>query len=258
MPKHTSRPAGPSLPESAIPATVVWIEHETPHQVLGSFFRQAEGLGAFVPQTTLEEPHQHAPAQSSVVICLEDAERTKLMANVQDSAGETWQLTLRKDQPILRRYYPRADASLAMAYRALDLGVEGKQMSHNQARALKSWWKPSSPVINVSNDGLSFVSTVRLPVGARMQVRLRFPDSATEHTLVGDVVRSTLEVAPPPEQTNPEAPTEAATELEAAYRIAIHLVTVQKDTRDALDKYMRLWLDEELASMRPVDLPSQA
>jgi len=170
------------------------------------------------------------------------------MAQMQAQEGDTWQLALRKDQPILRRYYPRADASLAMAYRAIDLGVEGKKMSVNQGRALKSWWKPSSPIINVSNDGLSFVSTVRLPVGVRVQVRLRFPDSATEHTLVGDVVRSSLE-------QSRQQDSEPGAETEEAYRIAVHLVTVPKETREALDRYMRLWLDEELASLQPVQMP---
>lgn len=213
-------------------ASLIWIEEETPHQVSGGFLRDDDLHGHFFP----DSPSDTLPEHISVVVCLEDTEKSKLMATVTDQQDGSWSLAFRKDQPILRRYYPRADAALAMAFRALDLGAAGKEMSGNQVRTLKSWWKPASSVVNVSNDGLGFASTVKLPVGARVQVRLRFPDESTEHSVVGDVVRSVPETGPGGEEHS---------------RLAVHLINVSPETRDALDRYMRLWLDEELENLHP-------
>lgn len=223
------------MSSTSIPATLVWFLNDQPQELQGTYTGTHEQGGLFQPNS-LPNGAGDGPADARLVLCLEDEARSKLLADCVRNADGSYAVSFRREQPILRRYYPRADAALALGYRAIELGAEAEGFSQNQIRALKAWWKPSSSVVNISNDGISFVSTVRMPMGSRLQLRLRFPDGTTEYALAGKVVRSVPEAGP---------------EGEEYHRLAVHFDHMSRDAKDAIDRYMKLWLDEAIDGLQP-------
>lgn len=227
-------------------AALVWMVDGHPKECKGWLAQLTANQVKMVPA-----PNETLPdAQTPVVVCIEDADKTKWIGTVEDASFDAIQVSLAGIQPRFRRYYPRADTMVAMAWRVLDLGPQGSEFSKNQVRALKQWWRPASTLVNLSNDGLSFLSAPHLPVGARVQVKLRLSQEQEEHSLVAEVVRSAREMVPGSVLTAADSSGEVHEDEEFS-RIALHFPSIPAGTREAISRYMQTWQEDLLETLTP-------
>lgn len=234
------------MPDPTSVVVLIWMRDHLPQECKGWLTTAGSEHVCVVPG-----PGQQLPSPgTSVVVCLDDADKTKWVGSVQTASSDQIEVALSGIQPRFRRYYPRVDMQLAMAWRILDMGPKASEFSKNQTRALKAWWRPASPMVNLSNDGLSFLSAPHLPVGARVQVKLRLPNEQEEHALVAEVVRSARERVPAALLGTAHASSEAHEDEEFS-RIALHFPTIPAGAREAISRYMLDWQEQVLEALVP-------
>ena len=234
------------MSDSTSVAALVWMVDGQPKECKGWLAQISSDQITMVPA-----PNETLPeAQTSVVVCIEDVDRTKWIGTVLTTSYDAIQVALADVQPRFRRYYPRADTLVAMAWRVLDLGPKAGDFSKNQIRALKQWWRPASALVNLSNDGLSFLSSPHLPMGARVQVKLRLSQEQEEHSLVAEVVRSARELVPGSVLSAADSSGEVHEDEEFS-RIALHFPSIPAGTREAISRYMQTWQEDILETLAP-------
>jgi len=209
---------------------VIWTRDGMPNQLNGRVVQRDDELLEMRPdQGVRPEPGARC------VVCVDAPERIKITARVRDSSEEIILLELGRSHHS-RRYYPRVDTVESFMYRLAEpVAVAG--LTPAQISLLRGWCAPATHHMNLSIDGLAFLSDIVLPMGARVQVKLRLStDPGQDHLVEGEVVRSSPE---------------DGWERELPHRVALHLSAMSPETHQALLEYVLHCQQQDLEHLEP-------
>jgi len=211
-------------------ATIIWTDNGIPHELCGEVTEVSEGaLHIRVPDDiALPVSGQRCVLLSSN---LTDDKRTARVETVHDGGVS---LTLGRSHSS-RRYYPRVDTPASFVYRLITLGESARGLSKRQQAVMKGWTRPAALQMNLSIDGLAFMSVVSVPSGSRIQLKLMLPGSSSKDiSLVGEVVRSNLETLEDGEEY---------------HHVAVHVPQLPPKTHEALVAYTLYFQDEFIGTL---------